>query len=294
MTQEKYLIWHIDGGLGKHVAATSLCSSIKEQYPDRKLIMVVGHPEIFLNNPNVDRVYFSGNIPYFYDDYIKNKDTLIFRHEVYNQTNHIHKKNHLIESWCEILNVPYKNQTPRVYVNASHKQLVDRWARNKPIFLIQTNGGGLDSNGYNWTRDMPIEIAQNISNRWVDTHHIIQVCNPNSPQIMGAEVVSNSMSNMELFSLIAASNKRLLIDSSLQHASAAFNFPSVVLWIGTHPEVYGYNIHTNIKAKTPQNNIKLINSYLFDYTFSNNAHECPYFDGLEMFNPDLIDLELIK
>jgi len=294
MVQEKYLVWHIDGGLGKHVAATSLCSSIKEQHPDRKLIMVVGHPEIFLNNPNVDRVYFSGNIPYFYDDYINGKDTLIFKHEVYNQTNHIHKKNHLIESWCEILNLSYQNQLPRIYVNASHKQLVDKWFRNKPILLIQTNGGGLESSGYNWTRDMPIEIAQNIANRWIDTHHIIQVCNPNSPQIMGAEVISNHMSNMELFSLIAASNKRLLIDSSLQHASAAFNFPSVVLWVGTDPMVYGYNVHTNIKVKTPQNNIKLINSYLFDYAFSNNPYECPYFDAFEMFNPDIIDLELRK
>ena len=294
MVQEKYLVWHIDGGLGKHVAATSLCSSIKEQHPDRKLIMVVGHPEIFLNNPNVDRVYFSGNIPYFYDDYINGKDTLIFKHEVYNQTNHIHKKNHLIESWCEILNLSYQNQLPRIYVNASHKQLVDKWFRNKPILLIQTNGGGLESSGYNWTRDMPIEISQNIANRWMDTHHIIQVCNPNSPQIMGAEVISSHMSNMELFSLIAASDKRLLIDSSLQHAASAFNFSSIVLWIGTDPMVYGYNVHTNIKAKTPQNNIKLINSYLFDYEFSNNPYECPYFDAFEMFNPDIIDLELRK
>jgi hypothetical protein len=102
------------------------------------------------------------------------------------------------------------------------------------------------------------------------------------------------MSNIELFSLLKVSAKRVLIDSCLQHAAAAFKLPSVVLWIGTHPEVYGYNIHTNIKAKTPQNNIKLINSYLFDYAFSNNAHECPYFNSLEMFNPDLIDLELRK
>ena len=294
MKQEKYLVWHISGGLGKHVAATALCSSIKEKYPDRKLIMVVGHPEIFINNPYVDRVYYSGNIPYFYDDYIDGKDTLIFKHEVYNQTNHIHKKNHLVESWCEILNLSYSNQLPRIYINASHKQLVNKWARNKPIFLIHTNGGGLDSNGYSWARDMPIEISQDIANRWMDTHHIIQVCNPNSPQIVGAEIVSNSMSNMELFSLLAASNKRLLIDSSLQHAASAFNFPSVVLWVGTHPEVYGYNIHTNIKAKSPQNKNKLINSYLFDYAFADNQYECPYFDALEMFNPDLVDLELRK
>jgi hypothetical protein len=99
---------------------------------------------------------------------------------------------------------------------------------------------------------------------------------------------------MELFSFLAAYNKRLLIDSSLQHASAAFSFPSIVLWISTYPEVYGYNIHTNMKAKSPQNKNKLINSYLFDYAFTDNQFECPYFDALEMFNPDLVDLELRK
>ena len=88
MTQEKYLIWHIDGGLGKHVAATALFPSIKEKYPDRNLIMVVGHPEIFLNNPNIDRVYFSGNIPYFYDNYINqpNINLNLFRERNNNDT----------------------------------------------------------------------------------------------------------------------------------------------------------------------------------------------------------------
>ena len=38
---DKYFIWHVQGGLGKNVAATSLCQDIKATYPDRKLIMVV-------------------------------------------------------------------------------------------------------------------------------------------------------------------------------------------------------------------------------------------------------------
>jgi hypothetical protein len=59
--------------------------------------VVATYPEIFLNNSHIDRVYRVGNTHYFYDDYIKDKDTLVFRHEVYNQTNHIHKKNHLID-----------------------------------------------------------------------------------------------------------------------------------------------------------------------------------------------------
>ncbi len=28
--EEKYIVWHIEGGLGKNIAATSLLSSLKE------------------------------------------------------------------------------------------------------------------------------------------------------------------------------------------------------------------------------------------------------------------------
>src|SRR6056300_1804375 len=46
---DKYVIWHIQGGLGKNVAGTSLIGELKNTYPDRKLIMVVSWPEVFLN-----------------------------------------------------------------------------------------------------------------------------------------------------------------------------------------------------------------------------------------------------
>ena len=31
----KYVIWHVQGGLGKNVAATSLIPSLKEKYSDQ-------------------------------------------------------------------------------------------------------------------------------------------------------------------------------------------------------------------------------------------------------------------
>ena len=49
--QDKNLIWHIQGGLGKNIAATALIGDIKKKYSDRKLILVVSHPEAFLSNP---------------------------------------------------------------------------------------------------------------------------------------------------------------------------------------------------------------------------------------------------
>ena len=50
----KYIIWHVQGGLGKNVAATSLIPSLKEKYSDRKLVMVVSWPELFLQNKGID------------------------------------------------------------------------------------------------------------------------------------------------------------------------------------------------------------------------------------------------
>ena len=107
-TKDKYLVWHIEGGLGKNIAATALISSIKEKYPDRKLIMVASYPEIFLNFSEIERVYPANNTPYFYQDYIEDKDTLVFRHEGYFQNGHISKKQHIIESWCQILDIEYR------------------------------------------------------------------------------------------------------------------------------------------------------------------------------------------
>ncbi len=43
-------------------------------------------------------------------------------------------------------------------------------------------------------------------------------------------------------------------------------------------------MHSNIVAKPPKGNVKMIDSYLFDYSFEGIAHECPYMDVSEMFD----------
>tara|TARA_B110000495_G_C23031662_1_gene614641 strand:- start:1471 stop:1638 length:168 start_codon:yes stop_codon:yes gene_type:complete len=48
------------------------------------------------------------------------------------------------------------------------------------------------------------------------------------------------------------------------------------------------NIHKNIVAKLPKKANQLIGSYLFDYQFENNMHECPYMDVKDIFNIDEI------
>jgi len=135
-----YSIFHIEGGLGKHVAATAVAQCIKNNHPDRKLIVVCAYPEMYVNLDFVDRVYRHGNTPYFYDDYIRDKDSIIFRHETYYNTDHIHKRLSLIENWCKLYNLEYNDKRPTL-VNyykekyhiiqiCRHDYNVSEWIRN--------------------------------------------------------------------------------------------------------------------------------------------------------------------
>ena len=285
--KEKYLVWHIQGGLGKNIAGTALIRDLKEFYSDRKLIMVVSYPEVFLNNPNIDRVYQIGQAPYFYQDYIENKDVIDFKHEPYDQTGHITKKKHLIENWCDLLGIKFTNQQPEIYVNYIQKMTTGLWKRDKPVMVLQTNGGPANQQySYSWTRDIPIEVAEELVNRYKSEYHIVQITRADGYPLDGVERVDRILSNMELFALLVESKKRILIDSCLQHAAAAFKLPSTVLWIGTSPIVFGYDLHRNIIAKLTARANQLIGSYLFDYQFENNAHECPYIDVKDIFDLD--------
>jgi len=287
---DKFAIFHIEGGLGKHVAATAVAECIKNNYPDRKLIVVCAYVEAFLNLKFIDRVYRIGMTPYFYNDYIDGKDSLIFKHEPYFTTEHIHKKLPLIENWCKLYNLNYRGEMPSLIFNSKQKQLgVNKWTREKPIMVIQTNGGPLVNQPHinSWTRDIPVYLSEILVNHYRNDYHIIQICRSGSVAMQGVEVVSDSMPNMELFSLLLVSQKRVLIDSCLQHAAAALGLSSVVLWVGTSPKVFGYNIHTNIVADLPKDIVKLPDSYLFDYSFEGLLHEYPSLES-EIFDPNLI------
>ena len=290
--EEKYLIWHIAGGLGKNVAATALISDLKKTYPDRKLIMTVSWPDVFLNHPDIDKVYHLNNLSHFYENYIEDKDVLVFMHEPYHQTGHITKKKHLLENWCDLLGIEFKNQKPIIPINYAQSILRSQWVYDKPLLLLQTTGGPTHNfpenpnqiSPYSWTRDIPIELAQNIADKYSSQYHIIHLTRPGGYNLQNVERIDSPMSNIELFSLVASSQKRILIDSALQHAAAAFRLPSSVFWIGTSPKVFGYELHNNIQAKKPKKANQLMKSYIFDFSFDQNLHECPYMSINEMFD----------
>ena len=165
----------------------------------------------------------------------------------------------------------FTNQQPVLLPNMIQKQFMFNWTREKPVMVLHTNGGAIqDNNSYSWTRDMPPALAMHIIEKYSQDYHILQICKNQNQVYHGVEAITQPLTNFELVSILAVSQKRVLIDSSLQHAAAAMKLPSTVLWVGTSPKVFGYNMHANIEAKLPTEHSKLIDSYLFDYSFEGN------------------------
>lgn len=286
----KYSIFHVQGGIGKHIAATAVAKAIKANHSDRKLIVVCAYPDIFINLSYVHRVYTIGATQYFYQEYIQDKDSILFHHEPYYTTNHIHKRKRLVENWCDMYSIKYSGEKPDLIFNKLQYDISKKfWQRRKPVMIIHTNGGLMTANAkpYSWTRDMPFELAQDLTDHYKSKYHIIQLTKLNSPKLKDAEHVfatqEKSLSLMEYFSILLHAKKRILIDSSVQHAAAALNKKSTVLWNGTSPKVFGYDLHDNISTEVPYD-FKLPGSYLFDFDFDGNEVEYPYGNDVELFD----------
>ena len=286
----KYSIFHLQGGIGKHIAATAVARAIKNNHPDRKLIVVCAYPDIFVNLAFVDRVFTLGNTSYFYQEYIQDKDSIIFHHEPYYTTNHIHKRKKLIENWCDMYGLKYNGECPELKFNKLQFDVSKTfWSRKKPTMILHTNGGMMttDAKPYAWTRDMPTDIAQELVDHYKKDYHILQITKINSPKLKDAEHIyatpQQSLSLMELFSVFLHSKKRILIDSCMQHAAAAMKRKSTVLWNGTSPKVFGYDLHENISTDIPYD-FKLPSSYLFDFDFNGNEVEYPFIEDVKLFD----------
>lgn len=288
---QKYCIFHVQGGIGKHIAATAVAKCIKNNHPYRKLIVVAVYTDIFINLPYVDRVYQLGNTSYFYQNYIQDKDSLIFYHEPYFTTDHIHKKLPLIENWCKLYNLKFDNETPDLKFNKLQRNIAKEvWCKGKkPVMVIHTNGGMMstDAKSHMWTRDMPMDLAQRLVDHYKKDYYIYQVTKMNSEKLDGVEHIfatpEKSLTLMELFSLLLHSKKRILIDSCMQHAAAALKLSSTVLWNGTSPKVFGYKMHDNICTSIPYD-FKLPGSYFFDFDFNGVEAEYPFGEQEELFD----------
>ncbi len=282
------IIFQIDGGIGKNVAATAVCKAIKTQYPNDKLIVITGYPEVFLCSPYVDKALNFNNLNYFYSDNIEGQQVKMMLHNPYMESDFVNQIGHLNKVWCEMFGIKYNNEQPELHLNNRELQFFgNQISAPKPIMVLQTNGGAQNQpNKYSWTRDLPIATAQKVVNHFVKDYTIVHIRREDQPALQNTISVHNEF--RAIATLINMSTKRLFIDSFCQHTAASLNKPSVVCWIGNIPSQFGYDIHTNIIANPPTMKPELRNSVFSKYNISGQPTEFCYNSEDEIFDADRI------
>jgi len=281
----EYVIFRINGGMGKCIAATAVCQGIKKKYPNHKLIVVSGWSDVFKNLEFVDRYYDFEETCYFYDDYVKDKSSIIFCGEPYFQMTHIYQEQHLIKSWFDLFGLEYDGEQPVLkFTHSEIKTANVSWANQgtTPYMILQTCGGQSNLD-YHWVRDMPQSLAQGIVNRYKDQYLIYHISRPTGYILHGAERVADNLNKRIFLSSLSLASKRVLIDSCLQHASKAMELESVVLWHGTDPKIFGYEENKNIHSKIPET-YDTKKSIFYDADYGGDGLDCPHDDPSTIFN----------
>lgn len=100
------ILFTVSGGIGRNIQATAVVRSIKKAYPDKKLSIITGYPDIFLKSPYVHKVCNLSSPVLVYDTFFQEKKTILINVEPYQHFDYIYKRKHFVECWCEQIGVP--------------------------------------------------------------------------------------------------------------------------------------------------------------------------------------------
>jgi len=267
----------IEGGIGKGIAATGAVTIAAQEH---QVDIITAHPSIWEGNPHVNRVWDWNRMEYM-SDFIKNYDRLILD-DPYRNTQFLLNGVDLTGTYNYMLNGISEPVSPEIFLNKAEHLYVQGLLADikKPIFVVQTNGG--TSEGYAWPRDLPLDEAVEILNEFTQEYEIIHLKGPRQLEIQGIKHTGELNLRQSLV-VLAMSKKRLLIDSVYQHAAAAMNLPSTILWVMTEQQKFGYQMHTNIQSNVPL----LKNMDRLDSMFKglwNSTDACPFAANQKIFN----------
>ena len=253
----KYAIIQIEGGVGKNVMATAVVRAINIEHPNHKIVVVTAHPDVWLNNQRVHKVIQFGTLQYFYNDYVKDKGSFLFLHDPYKTTEYIYRRKHVTEIWCELCGVKWDGERPEMYFTQLENDFCSSMITKdeRPIFMINAFGGAENQqHKYSWARDIPPVIAQAVVDELSKRFRVIQIRRQDQISLNNAESYSVNLRQSVL--MLLQSDRRLLIDSLMQHAAAAFGLKSTVIWACNSPIALGYGIHDNIYANFQPGDLK--------------------------------------
>jgi hypothetical protein len=282
------VVFQIDGGLGKSIMATAILKAIKKEYKKSNIVVITHYPDVFINNPNVNKVLHHQQVTSLYKTYIQNKNTKVFITDPYSTSDFITESNHLLKIWCELYGLKYNGELPEIFLSKGEKEYFEPFYRlDKPIMAIQPNGGAVEQPlKYSWTRDLPASVVNEVVDYFKNDYSILHIKRNDQ---MTYENTIGALDNWRSIAImLTLSVKRLFIDSSSMHIATALNLPSVVGWIGTNPMVFGYDLHTNIMANEPTKELNFESNSYTKHQLFEDISTMPYNNFSEIFDTQTI------
>jgi ADP-heptose:LPS heptosyltransferase len=268
--------------------ATAILKVIKKEYKKANIIVITGYPDVFIGNPNVNKVLHQQQAVGLYKSYIQNKDTKVFITDPYSTSDFITESNHLLKIWCDIYGLKYNGELPELFLSKGEKEYFAPFYKlDKPIMAIQPNGGAVGQPlKYSWTRDLPSSVVNEVVSQFKNDYAILHI--KREDQLIYENTIGALDNWRSIAIMLTMSSKRLLIDSSSMHVATALNLPSVVGWIGTNPKVFGYDLHTNIMANEPTKEINIESNSYTKHLLYEDIATLPYNDFSEIFDTQAI------
>lgn len=278
------IIFDVSGGLGKNIMSTAVLKAIRNKYKKANIVVISSHPDVFIDNPNVNKVIIHGTTSGLYKDYIKGTDNKVFITDPYYTSDYLTESKNLIEIWCKLCDVPYKGELPELFLSKSEiEYFAPFYKLDKPIMVIQPCGGPQEQPlKYNWVRDIPPVVMKDIITAFKDEYTIVHI--KREDQMIYEHTIAALDSWRSVAVLLILSQRRILCDSSAQHIAAALGLPSMVLWIGTSSKVFGYDMHANVDANAPDKELNLDHMYYQRLPLFEDISKCPYTDLAKMFD----------
>lgn len=297
----KRIIFVVSGGIGRNIFATAVVRNLKKAYPKKDIVLVCGCPDVFQNNPNAKRIYSFDKPQHLFEDYIfENPDSVIVDVEPYRHPDYIAGTKHIVECWCELLQIPCDSIKPEMFFVKNEKEISQAYLTkfHKPLILLQHIGGKppekatvqdrLMAKDSMYRRGLNEDTVQKLVDKLrTDGYLVGSVQHPNQFIPKGAELIHFPL--RAVIGLLPYVEGVICIDSFLQHAASALGIKSVVCWAGTNPDKLGYPTHMNLRRKvciTPE--CHRPNSYAFDVQPSGTMWNCPYSEECSNYEADEI------
>ena len=288
----KNLLLHINGGIGKCIMATAVVRSYKAAYPEAKVVVVSGYPEVFINNPDVYK-NFPFATPYLWQDYYSQPGWQVSAHDPYMEEAWIkNEKVHLVDIWCGLLGVKSIQKTPLLYFAGPEVDELNSFIKvDKPLMVVQSTGGANPA-ARSWTRNPPPSELDEFLGQFKDTHFVAHLCLPETPVLANVHQRIETLNRRQAMCLIHYCAEFVGIDSYGQHARVANPNagPTVIFFpLAESVDKLGYtkeNWANVVPVQEVQDMLKSHQDYyatVFKFNIENASDNCPVPAGTRWF-----------